>query len=84
MTRRDREQDLFGFDNPKEPDGKGMVALALVDFPVRETPKAWLLSKTDDPKDAQWVAKSLARRGEGPDANVWTMPTWKARELGWL
>lgn len=73
--------DLFGFDDPKAPEGRGKVALALV---LHQTGKAaWLLSETGKLADAKWVPFSLARRGEGRDEHVWTLPSWKARELGW-
>lgn len=74
--------DLFGFDDPRAPEGRGKVALALA--PHRESEKAWLLSQTGDVADAKWVPKSIAVRGEGPEEHVWTLPSWKARELGWM
>lgn len=73
--------DLFGFDDPREPEGKGKVALALVEH--RTGKQAWLLSETGQLADAKWLPFSLAVRGEGRDANVWTIAKWKARELGW-
>lgn len=49
---------------------------------VRESDGAFLL--TDDPRKpdaAKWVPKSLCEdNGDG----TFTMPTWKARELGWV
>lgn len=74
--------DLFGFDDPAAPKGRGKVALALVLHRTAE--KAWLLSETGDVAKAAWVPFSLAQRGEGPEANVWTLPRWKARELKWI
>lgn len=73
--------DLFGFDDPAAPEGKGKVALALVLH--RTSEKAWLLSETGKAAEAQWVPFSLATRGEGPEANVWAIAKWKARALGW-
>ena len=73
--------DLFGFDDPREPVGKGKVAIALVLH--RTSEKAWLLSETGEAADAKWLPFSLAVRGEGRDEHVWTLPSWKARELGW-
>ena len=75
-------RDLFGFDDPKAPDGKGMITLALQWH--RDSEKAWLLSDSGDRDDAQWLPRSLATRGEGRDAGLWTLPEWKAKELGWL
>lgn len=72
--------DLFGFDRVDGP-GKGEVALALVFH--RASDKAVLLSETGKPADAKWVPLRFAKRGEGPDVDVWTMPKWKADELGW-
>lgn len=76
MTR-----DLFGFEAVDEPaDGETAVALVLHDA----TDKAWLLADSDDRREAKWAPKSKVRRGEGRDENVWTMPTWLARDRGWL
>ena len=76
MTR-----DLFGFDPVEEPaDGEIAVALVLHD----QTDRAWLLADDEDRRKARWAPKSQAKRGEGRDANVWTMPVWLARDRGWL
>jgi len=74
MTR-----DLFGFDS-RDPPAKGEVSIALILHD--QTDKAWLLSETGKAVDAQWAPKSKAKRGEGRDANVWTMPVWLARDRG--
>jgi hypothetical protein len=81
MTRNRGPPDLFGFDDPAAPSGPGMMDIALHFH--RETGKAWLLSEDGEERSAQWLAKSLAIRGEGREAGVWTLPEWKARELGW-
>lgn len=47
-----------------------------------ETDRAWLLCKPG--RTTRWIPKSQARRGEGRDENVWTMPAWAAVERGWL
>lgn len=73
--------DLFGFDPPPEPwAGEASVALVL----HRETDRAWLLADGNDVREAKWAPKSEARRGEGRDENIWTMPVWLARDRGWL
>lgn len=72
--------DLFGF-KARDPPAKGEVALALIHHD--DTAKAWLLSESGKAVDAQWVPKSQAKRGEGRDENVWTMPTWLAHDRGW-
>lgn len=79
MPRARDPPDLFGDDRPKPP-ARGQVALVLVFH--RDSESAWLLSQgvKGEPK---WVPKSLARRGVGPEAHFWTLPSWKARELGW-
>jgi hypothetical protein len=81
MNRARDPPDLFGFDDPARPEGRANVELALVLH--RASEKAWLLSENGKAAEAVWVPKSLARRGQGPEAHVWTMPGWKARELGW-
>lgn len=73
-------RDLFGFDDRPEPP-KGSVSLDLVLHD--ETPSAWLLGETVDRREAKWAPKSQARRGEGRDENVWTMPAWLAADRGW-
>ena len=67
MSRRGR--DLFGFDDPRAPAGKGMVQLALH---LHLTGKAaWLLSDTGDKADAHWLPFSLGERGEGKRASYY-------------
>lgn len=74
-------RDLFGFEAPEAaPEGSASVALVLHD----QTEKAWLLGESLDCREAQWTPKSQAKRGEGRDENVWTMPTWLARDRGWV
>lgn len=73
--------DLFGFEPPDEP-APGDVSLALVFHD--QTDAAWLLGETIDKRGAKWVPKSKAKRGEGRDMNVWTMPRWMAADRGWL
>ncbi|WP_438852644.1 hypothetical protein [Brevundimonas nasdae] len=73
--------DLFG-EAPRTEPKAGEIALALVLH--GQTDKAWLLAETIYQRDAQWAPKSHAKRGEGRDENVWTMPTWLARERGWM
>lgn len=74
-------RDLFG-DAPETGPADGEVVLALVLHD--QTDKAWLLAETIDRRTAQWAPKSKAKRGEGRDENIWTMPTWLARERGWM
>jgi len=74
-------RDLFGFDATAEPS-KGSVSVALVLHEQSEA--AWLLGETADRRDAKWAPKSQAKRGEGRDENVWTMPAWLASDRGWL
>ncbi len=76
MTR-----DLFG-KTPRPAPRAGEIALAMVLH--GQTDKAWLLAETNDRLDAQWAPKSHAKRGEGRDENIWTMPTWLAQERGWM
>lgn len=76
MTR-----DLFG-DAPETGPADGEIALAMVLHD--QTDKAWLLAESNDKREAQWAPKSQAKRGEGRDENIWTMPTWLARERGWM
>ncbi|SPU55887.1 Uncharacterised protein [Brevundimonas vesicularis] len=76
MTR-----DLFG-ETPRPAPKAGEIALAMVLHD--QTDKAWLLAETNDRREAQWAPKSQARRGEGRDENIWTMPTWLAQERGWM
>lgn len=72
--------DLFGFDDPSgPPQGSVLLALVLHD----QTEAAWLLGETNDRRDAKWAPKSKAKRGEGRDENVWTMPAWLASDRGW-
>lgn len=73
--------DLFGEARRSEPP-RGSVSLALVLHD--QTEKAWLLGETIDGRDAQWAPKSQVTRGEGRDANVWTMPAWLAADRGWM
>lgn len=73
--------DLFGHEAPDAAPTTGEVQLALVLHDQR--PKSWLLGETVDGRLAKWVPKSEARRGEGRDANIWTMPIWLARDRGW-
>jgi len=76
MTR-----DLFGDEvGPAEFNGSVVLALVVHD----ESPKAWLLGETEDGREAQWVPKSQVKRGEGRDENVWTVPSWLARDRGWV
>lgn len=74
--------DLFGFDPPGGEPAKGEVSLALVLH--GETSAAWLLAESNDRREARWAPKSKAKRGEGRDENVWTMPAWLAADRGWL
>lgn len=74
--------DLFGFEPLRAEPKAGEVQLALVLHDER--PKSWLLGETIDARKAKWAPKSEVRRGEGRDENVWTMPTWLARDRGWL
>lgn len=74
--------DLFGHDPPKRESAGGQVALAMVLH--GETASAWLLAETMDRREARWVPKSECRRGEGRDENIWTLPTWMARDRGWV
>jgi hypothetical protein len=73
--------DLFGHDPPQRQAG-GEVQLAMVLH--GETAAAWLLAETMDRREARWVPKSECRRGEGRDENIWTLPTWMARDRGWV
>lgn len=73
--------DLFG-EKPKMAAPKGSVTLELVCHDDRD--KSWLLSKDGDRRKAAFVPKSLGTRGDGLEANLWTLPKWKAAELGWL
>lgn len=74
-------RDLFG-ETPRPAPKAGEVALAMVLH--GQTDKAWLLAETSYSRDAQWAPKSHAKRGEGRDENIWTMPTWLAQERGWM
>jgi len=74
--------DLFGHDPPKREAGGGQVALAMVLH--GETASAWLLAEGLDRREARWVPKSECHRGEGRDENVWTLPSWMARDRGWM
>lgn len=74
--------DLFGHDPPKREAVGGRVALAMILH--GETSSAWLLAGGMDRREARWVPKSECRRGEGRDENVWTLPTWMARDRGWM
>jgi hypothetical protein len=74
-------RDLFG-ETPKLESKAGEVALAMVLHD--QTDKAWLLAETIDRREAQWAPKSQAKRGEGRDENIWTMPIWLAQERGWM
>lgn len=74
--------DLFGHDPPKREAPGGQVALAMTLH--GETASAWLLAEGLDRREARWVPKSECRRGEGRDENVWTLPTWMARDRGWM
>lgn len=76
MTR-----DLFGEETRPVAAG-GEVSLALVFH--RDSGAAVLLSETGRELDAQWAPLSQVSRGEGPEANVWTMPIWLARDRGWM
>lgn len=73
-------RDLFG-ELPVAADASGSVALAVVLHDQSDA--AWLLGQTIDRREAKWVPKSKARRGEGRDENVWTMPAWMAADRGW-
>jgi hypothetical protein len=74
-------RDLFG-EAPRPGPKAGEIALALVLHD--QTDKAWLLAENNDRREAQWAPKSQAKRGEGRDENIWTMPTWLAQERGWM
>ncbi len=74
-------RDLFG-ETPRPEPKAGEVALSMVLH--GQTDKAWLLAETLYRRDARWAPKSHARRGEGRDENIWTMPTWLAQERGWM
>nr|WP_314525463.1 hypothetical protein [uncultured Brevundimonas sp.] len=74
-------RDLFGEAGPLRPKS-GEIALAMVLH--EQTAKAWLLAESNDKREAQWAPKSQAKRGEGRDENIWTMPTWLAQERGWM
>lgn len=73
--------DLFGPQKIGRPCRDQNIELALVLHDER--PKSWLLGETLDGRLAKWVPKSEARRGDGRDANIWTMPIWLARDRGW-
>ena len=73
--------DLFGH-TPPTATADGAVSLALTLH--RTSAKAWLLSATGKVVDAAWARFSEAKRGEGRDETVWTMPVWLARDRGWM
>lgn len=75
--------DLFG-ETPPAAARDGKVALRMR---LHQTGrKAWLLTVHDDldQRNGQWLPFSVATRGEGRDADVWTMPRWIAADRGWL
>lgn len=74
--------DLFGSDAPGAAPSDGAVQLALILHD--QSTKAWLLGESVDGRKAKWAPKSKVTRGEGRDANIWTMPRWVAVERGWL
>lgn len=84
MTRRGGPTpDLFG-EIPREGDPKAPVRLAMTVH--RTGQKAWLLTARDDPdgRNGQWLPFSVASRGEGREADLFTMPRWIAADRGWL
>lgn len=78
------ERDLFGHAPAKLTDPNGLVSIPLTAHVHGETDAAWLLSKTEKRATARHVPKRLVTRGEGADADVFTMPRWLAHEKGWL
>lgn len=74
--------DLFGFTPAAAPpqDGEISLTMTLHDQSI----DAWLLATGIDRRAAKWVPKSRCQRGEGRDENVWTMPSWMARDRGWM
>lgn len=74
-------RDLFG-EETGPVEANGSVTLALVEH--SGTAKAWLLGETEDVREAKWAPRSEVTRGEGRDENLWTMPTWLARDRGWI
>ena len=80
---RDRQATLFG-DADRRSHSKRTVEVTLIAFDDAETPLAWLVGESEARADAKWLPKSLATRGEGRDANVWTMPEWVAIDRRWV
>lgn len=66
---------------PPPPRDRSPVRVPLVC--VSETKDAWLL-RPDAKAGAKWAPKSEVARGEGLEANLFTMPRWIAAERGWL
>lgn len=79
------QRSLPGLDGPVT-RGRDQSPVTL---PMREvsagTDKAWQLAPMGvGSGKAAFVARSICTRGEGPQASLFTMPTWVAREHGWL
>lgn len=77
-----RQDDLFGKIAPSAARDTTPVTLALTEHPAGATDKAWMLSKSG--QGPKFAPRSLVTRGQGTQAQFFTMPRWKAAELGWL
>lgn len=72
--------DLFGFEAPPE-DRSATVQLRLIVLDDRRL--SWLVT-ADPMKRGEFLPKSACSRGEGRDAEIFTVPRWMAREKGLL
>ncbi len=73
-------RDLFG-QPIEEPSPDAEVTITL--HKVKESDKAWLLSKTGMDRDAHWIPKSRCSRDE-LRPNHFTLTRKDALERGWL
>ena len=79
MTQR----DLFGkIGAPPKDSTPVRVRLDVIEASC--TDLAWFLRPPGKGAQAAFAPRQLARRGEGPEAQFFTMPKWLARERGWL
>lgn len=81
--RQSSTPDLFGPPPPVDRRRDGEPVTLPLRF-LTETEDAFFLAANRSSATAKWVPKKLARRGDGPEAGLFTMPRGIARERGWL
>ena len=81
---RASQADLFGKPPASAARDNTPVSIPLVHLPKHDTDKALMLMKHGRGHAPGFAPRSVTTEGVGPNAGIFTMPKWLARERGWL